>query len=305
MPNVLTSLTSALGKILPEGRFKEFLRSSYYRSPFNGYASGLVALSRIVTGAKVLSDNSLFVELNNSLKFYAPRDREAYPPLVYSAKYGKQNQLVSIKGIEYFWGLFAVLREVFVDNIYEQHHQPKEGDIVIDAGAHIGIYAVRAAKAVVPGKGLVTAIEPDDHNVKFLQKNIAANDLTNVVIVQKGVWSEAGKLKLYSGNYSMTPSFYLQEWQVKESTEVEVDTLDNIIEGLGIRRVDFIKMDVEGAELEALKGMKETLRSNVKLAISAYHEQDGKATYKTIVPWLKSKRFRVHEESGIVYAARE
>jgi FkbM family methyltransferase len=306
MRNVSGVFTSALGKILPEGRLKEFLRSCYYRTSFDGYNRGLAALSEIVTRAELLEDGPLLVELNNGMKFYAPRDREAYRPLIYTIKYGKPQKLSRVKELEYFWGTIAVLREIFVDNIYQQHYELKRGDTVIDIGAHIGIFAVKAARAVEGNEGLVIAIEPDSSNLKFLQKNINENTLKNVITVQEGVWSKKDQLKLYLGCHSTTSGFYLQEWQSSEFTEVEVDTLDNILKELDIKRVDFIKMDVEGAEIEALKGMRETLlnQEHVKLAISAYHKQDGKATYKTIVPWLESEGFRVREENGIVYGAR-
>jgi FkbM family methyltransferase len=305
MQNVWGVFTSALGKILPEGRFKEFLRSSYYRSPFNRYAPRLEALSRILTRAELLEDGSLAVELDNGVKFHAPQDREAYPPLLYTIKYRKQQKLSSIKELEYFVGSILPLWEQFVDNTYEQYYELKKGDVVVDIGAHIGLFTVRAAKVVGEETGLVVAIEPNGNNLKFLERNITENRLANVITIPEGIWSKEDKLKLYLGCYSDTGSLYLGPEQSNEFVEVKVDSLDNMLKRLDIKRVDFIKMDVEGAEIEALKGMRETLRGNVKLAISAYHEREGKATYKTIVPWLENEGFRVRERDGIVYAARQ
>jgi len=58
-----------------------------------------------------------------------------------------------------------------------------------------------------------------------------------------------------------------------------------ILKELGVRKVDFIKMDIEGAEIQALRGMERTLKENdVRLVIAAYHEVDGKLTWKTIAP---------------------
>jgi 3-dehydroquinate dehydratase len=88
-----------------------------------------------------------------------------------------------------------------------------------------------------------------------------------------------------------------------DAEEIEVDTLDNILEELGVTRVDFIKMDIEGAEIQALEGMERTLKENdVRLVIAAYHEVDGKPTWKTIVPWLKQMGFRVRVRESYVYA---
>ena len=84
--------------------------------------------------------------------------------------------------------------------------------------------------------------------------------------------------------------------------EIKVDTLDNILEGLKIDRVNFIKMDIEGAEIEALKGMKETLGNNdVKLAIASYHKVNGQPTYKTIIPMMREMGFNSRFKDGISY----
>ena len=72
---------------------------------------------------------------------------------------------------------------------------------------------------------------------------------------------------------------------------VEADTLDNIVKEQQINEVNFIKMDVEGAAIEALKGMEDTLRNNdVKLAIAAYHKEEP-PTYKAISSFLREHGF--------------
>jgi hypothetical protein len=73
--------------------------------------------------------------------------------------------------------------------------------------------------------------------------------------------------------------------------EVEVDTLDNILKELEISKVDFIKMDIEGAEIEALKGMDGVLKGRTELAIAAYHIVNGRETFKIIIPWLEKRGF--------------
>lgn len=302
---LLSLLTTGLGRLLPEGKFKGFLRNSYCRSSFNAYMSGLEALSKIVDRVELLEDQTIRVELTDGVVFYAPRDSDADHAFRYALKYGKPNKLWQVEELEYYWSLVAVLREIFVDEIYDQYYNLKKGNIIVDVGAHIGIFAVKAAKAVANSGGVVVAIEPDSKNLKFLERNIRENDLKNVIIVSKGAWSKPDKLKLYHGCYSMSSSFYHQQWQLAESTEVDVDTVDNIVRELGLEKVDFLKMDVEGAEFEVLRGMKEILQGNINLVISAYHEQDGEVTYKKLVPWLASEGFDVCRESGIVYVAKD
>ncbi len=303
MVNTLTVFTSALGKILPEGRFKEFLRRCYYKSSLQSYVLSLESLSKIMTKVELRNDNSLLVVLDDGTKLLAPKDEAADPSLTYALRYGQQ-KLSHLRGLEYYWGFVAVLREIFLDRIYEQYYTPKKGDAVIDVGAHIGIFTVKAARMVAGSGGRVIAIEPDVNNLRFLEQNIKINGLKNVVVVPKGIWSKPDRLKLFLGTHSMTSSLYHQEWQTDNIAEVEVDSLDNMLKQVRVARADFIKMDVEGAEIEALKGMKGALAGNANLVISAYHEQDGKATYKTVVPRLKNEGYKVHEEGGIVYGAR-
>jgi hypothetical protein len=84
--------------------------------------------------------------------------------------------------------------------------------------------------------------------------------------------------------------------------EVEVDTLDNILKELEISKVDFVKMDIEGAEIEALKGMDGVLKGRTELAIAAYHIINRKKTFKTIIPWLEKRGFITRKVGEIVYS---
>ena len=77
------------------------------------------------------------------------------------------------------------------------------------------------------------------------------------------------------------------------------------MEELEIGSVDFIKMDIEGSEIEALKGMKRTLQCNVRLAIAAYHPVEGRLTCNVIVPQLEQLGFKTTYTEGIVQAGRQ
>lgn len=166
---------------------------------------------------------------------------------------------------------------------YFKYYSLNEGDTVIDGGAYLGEFTLYAAKVVGNG-GKVIAFEPDPLNYKKLLENISLNNLDNVIAVNKGLHSENTNLKFY--NDSSGGSFLISddpESKPNDMVEVPVVKLDDEMDLLGIPKVDFIKMDIEGAEIEALKGCKRLLKSNrVNLAIASYHILDGLPTCKRL-----------------------
>jgi FkbM family methyltransferase len=135
------------------------------------------------------------------------------------------------------------------EDIVEQF-SPKIGDIVIDVGAAFGFYTIMASKRV--GQlGKVIAIEPQPNILEMLNRNIKLNELTNIITLNYAVYSERSKVRLYS-NYSIIQERAGQSLQ--SFIEVSADTLDNLLRQVGIDEANWIKVDVEGAELEVLKG---------------------------------------------------
>lgn len=237
-------------------------------------------------------NEEIFVELDNGIKLFGPREFEVnrVPPYLDFAEWR-----LGISD-ENFLSFICVLLEIFYFNIYEQFYRPKKGDVVVDAGAFVGMFAVKAAKAV-GDKGTVIAIEPEKENVKFLERNVEENKLENVIVVDKALWSEKGKRMLYLDYRSAASLVYLRD----RCSDIEVDTLDNIIGKLNTD-VDYIKMDVEGAELEVLRGAYNTLKKNLSIIIGAYHEINGEKTYKTVIPLLESMNFKIERTGGIIHA---
>lgn len=160
---------------------------------------------------------------------------------------------------------------------YSAEYKIKEGDVVIDCGAYIGDFTLYAAKAAGTS-GRVIAFEPDPAFCKKLRENIALNKLENVAIIEKGVWSTETKLK-FSGGTQGGNLFASGLANNPVSYDVIVTALDTELDKLGIKKVDFIKMDVEGAEIEALKGSQKVLSKNkLHLAIASYHTVNGERT---------------------------
>jgi len=284
------------GSKLPEGRFKEFWQAISYK-----YYNPVYALNKIIRNTELLEDGSLFIELKDGTKFYGLQDKISYQPEIV---YANANKISKIKDFRLFDGFFTTLTDHFIEESVESYHRFTQGDTIVHVGAYIGTLTVKAAKSVGE-KGRVIAIEPNPDNLRFLRKNIELNQLKNVTIVPKGVWSKKDKLKLYLSKETLGHSIFGSWAGFDEFIEIETDRLDDILAELDIKKVDLLAMNVEGAEIEALKGMKETLKNTRNLVIDAHHIVDGQPTYKKLIPELKENGFEILRGGGGILAKRK
>ncbi|MCK4589319.1 MAG: FkbM family methyltransferase [Nanoarchaeota archaeon] len=176
----------------------------------------------------------------------------------------------------------------FTTKGYLKYYKLKEGDVIIDCGAYLGYFTVFAAKKVGK-KGKVIAFEPETKNYNFLKKIIDSEKLENVIVIKKALYNEKKELCFKSRFMFSSIS---NKKNVSKGKKIISTTLDYELERLGIKKVDFIKMDIEGAELEALEGAKNTLKNTSHLAIACYHIRNGKITGKTLKPLLDDIGFK-------------
>jgi len=157
------------------------------------------------------------------------------------------------------------------------------GDVVLDCGAHVGFFTRDALNA---GAGKVVAIEPSPTNFECLRRNFAEEiEAGKVVIYPKGVWhrDEEMMIEVHAGR-SAQDKIVEHQAAGASSIAVPLTTIDKLVEELGLDRVDLIKMDIEGAEANALKGAKNTIaKFKPRLSISGYHREDDPAVLPEIV----------------------
>ena len=135
----------------------------------------------------------------------------------------------------------------------------RDGDVVIDCGAHIGLYS-RLASRIVRSKGKVLALEPNPEALGFLKRNLADADAAAVEIRQTALYRKAGEMNLYLGRDGRSGYSSLVNAGVSDlSVTVPVTTLDRLLEEAGLPRADFMKIDVEGAEVDVLAGAEESV----------------------------------------------
>jgi len=145
----------------------------------------------------------------------------------------------------------------------------KEGDIVVDIGAHIGYYALLEAR-IVGEKGKVYAIEPVPENIELLRKNIELNEYSNVEVYQLAIGDRKGFVPMYVAKQSNISSlreidYYVAADIITEEINVEVITLDDFLENRPYPNI--IRMDVEGYEYQVIKGMKKILEKQLPLTL--------------------------------------
>ena len=167
----------------------------------------------------------------------------------------------------------------------------KPGDVVLDCGAHVGVFTRTALKR---GAWIVVAIEPAPENLECLRRNFS-NEIRmgRVIVYPKGVWAKDDFLPMHMNRNSAGDSFVLNLDPGQQSIMLPLTTIDQIVSELGLPRVDFIKMDIKGAEVQALQGAKHTLAFHYpRMSIASEHlENDPETIPKTVM--IANPRYRV------------
>jgi FkbM family methyltransferase len=184
------------------------------------------------------------------------------------------------------------------ENEIEEHFTPKGGDTVVDVGAHAGHYTLISSKRV-GANGKVIAIEADPSNFEILNRNINLNGLTNIIPINYAVYSKQTKLKLYlpdeESGFSIYNTIMVNRTKPEEKfIEVNANTLDYLLQQSGIRDANWIKIDVEGAEFEVLKGATAILSNSKDIALLI--EVHGKDNYKPVGEFLNSYNLKIEFE---------
>ena len=142
--------------------------------------------------------------------------------------------------------------EPYVTQVFEKYAGGK--NLVLDIGAHIGYYSLVGSLKVGEG-GRVIAFEPSEHNAGLLKKTLVENGITNVVVEQKAVGARTGEGKIYFDPENMGDNrTYDSGGEPRRVKRVQTVALDNYFSRYkGV--IDLMKIDIQGYELQALRGM--------------------------------------------------
>jgi len=201
---------------------------------------------------------------------------------------------VRLRGTTFTLGLGGAetvpFSEIYVDRVYDQIAEfiPKRDWTVLDLGANAGVFSALQARR----GARVYAFEPNPASFRHLLETVRANGYSNVTPFNCAVGREHGAARLVDDNCSVTGTVSMAG-EEGEGVAVEVVGLDEIVPGLGIDRIDLMKIDTEGAEFEILSGAIETL-SKVERIMMEWHS-----------PLLLEQTSRLLEEHGFVEAHRQ
>lgn len=134
----------------------------------------------------------------------------------------------------------------------------KKGDTFVDVGANIGFISL-IGRTVVGDEGKVICYEPITPTFKLLERNIKANSYSNIILKKLGIGSKNSNLKIfYDLKHLQLSSIYNSEIKSKDFEMIRIVKLDDSLKN---QRIDFVKIDIEGGELEAFKGMENILKT--------------------------------------------
>jgi FkbM family methyltransferase len=163
--------------------------------------------------------------------------------------------------------------EIPVQRELARHVRP--GDVVYDIGANVGFFSLIAGR-LVGRAGCVYSFEPVAENAASTCENVRLNNLANVTLFDVAVGRSSGTAELlltdWDGGSSLSTSAVKPDEPISKRT-VQVVALDDLVDREGLRAPTFVKIDVEGVELDVLMGMSRTIASSKPILL--YELDDG------------------------------
>ena len=179
------------------------------------------------------------------------------------------------------------------------------GDLVMDIGANIGYFTLIMAKGIREN-GKVFSFEPEPKNFELLKKNVEINNYSNVILEKKAIGNKTGIAKLYLADrknnifYSGMHRIFRSDLvsQISNPVSINIIKLDDYLQDLKfIKKIRLIKIDVEGAEFDVLKGMSKILDENkgikIVMEFSSENLEDYGSNPSDVMDFLINKGFKL------------
>jgi FkbM family methyltransferase len=208
--------------------------------------------------------------------------------------------------------LTSLFDEIWVDRCYApEPFQLSPGDVVIDIGAHVGVFTLWAA-AHYPNRRIIS-LEPSPKSFEILRQNVLRNRLKGVEVLQSACAGRAGTAVLHSRGAASMNTLYTRDVlhsSFRALDSVPVVTLDEIFERFQIKSTGLLKLDCEGAEYEILLNASDVTLRGIRCIALEYHLGLNDQTPQQLAEFLTGKGFEVtilppcSTEGGYMYAMR-
>lgn len=222
----------------------------------------------------------------------------------------KYNAVIRLKnGVKLKYGPLMDLSAVpaVVEIWHEQPYTPKNfeigpQDVVFDLGANVGNFSIYAAQRTA---GAVYSFEPVPANFALLSENARLNNADNIVPINAAVTATPGSISLNLSAASTAHSIVKSEYSSGQTITVKSVNLEEFCREQNIGKIDFLKVDCEGAENEIILNLSDAFVNNIDKIVLEYHERFTGLDHGEISRFLAKRGFAVHEDMGqYIYARR-
>lgn len=172
------------------------------------------------------------------------------------------------------------------------------GDVVVDCGAYVGGFSISAAKT----SAQVHAFEPERKNFACLARNFRG--ISNITLNDAGLYSQSGPMVLNISSNSVEHSLIMpDDGKIVEEREIYVVTLNDYVQMNNLNKLDFVKIEAEGVELEVFEGL-QGLRPS-KLAIDVSAERNGESPAAEFRERLVPLGYEIRQRAHVMFAKLE
>ena len=190
--------------------------------------------------------------------------------------------------------LLRIFLEVWGWNVYNPSgFEIESDDLVVDIGANVGVFSLFAARRT---RNRVIAVEPYGPNFQFLQANVERNNADNVSCLNLAIGDEIGSVRLFhssnDGGHLLFDHNAI-EGRLTEFSTVDATTLPSLLEENRVRRVNFLKLDCEGAEFPILLNAPRSTLERIDRIALEYHDEVTDHGHEELVDRLRSEGFSV------------
>lgn len=210
-------------------------------------------------------------------------------------------------------GLNYVFYSAYLKREYDglKMFEIKADDIVIDIGAHLGFFTIKAAKTAV--NGTVYAFEPFSMHYKLLEENIVSNQFNNVKLFNRAVTDKDGELSFFYtmiGDPGDTSLFKINPEEKTYEEKVKTISLQDFFQKEKLDRCDFLKIDCEGAEYSILMSADRNTLNKIQKIAMEWHRFEPEQSPQKLAEFLKENGFNLIEPfsydqmTGFLFAYR-